>query len=71
MPGARALPEIELLAAFCYVTGNLPASILDKSSDLFLREVSTIALVLCNFSTGSFDPEFASQLEDFATFRSL
>jgi hypothetical protein len=70
IPEVHASRDTKLLAAFCYVTANLPASLLDQSSDFFLREVSTVALVLCNMSTGSFNVEFEAQREDLATLES-
>ena len=66
----RTLPEVpegcdtELLAAFCCVMGNLPASILDEPADTFLRQASAIALILGNFGIGSFQAELAAQHQD-------
>ena len=69
IPEVRASPDIPLLAAFCYVTANLPASLLDELSDVFLRETSTVAIVLSNFSTGTFDVEFQAQRADLVDFK--
>jgi hypothetical protein len=66
----RYFPEVtqnqdtELLAAFCCVMGNLPASILDEATDTFLQRASAIALILGNFSDGAFDAEAQAQRED-------
>lgn len=66
-PGAPT-PPVELLAAYFSVTGCLPARLLDASPDVLLREASTVAIILSNMSTGSFDPEFESQRQDIVTF---
>jgi len=71
----QTLPEVpdgsdtELLAAFCCVRGNLPASILEEPVDTFLRQASAIALILGNFSVGSFETELEAQHEDIVSLR--
>jgi hypothetical protein len=70
IPEVRTSHDTALLAAFFYVAANLPASFLEQSSDVFLREASTVAIVLSNFSTGSFDVEFQAQRRDLAAFTS-
>jgi hypothetical protein len=70
IPEVRSSRDTKLMAACFYVMANLPASLLNQSSDVFLREVSTVALVLSNFSTGSFGVEFDAQREDVATLES-
>jgi hypothetical protein len=64
----RADAPLELLAAYSSVTACLPATLLHATADVFLVEASTVAIVLSNMSTGSFDPEFESQRQDIVTF---
>jgi hypothetical protein len=56
--------DAPLLAAFCCVMGNLPASLLNEPADTVLRRASVTAIILENMSVGSFDGEVAAQRDD-------